>query len=216
MNRLFFTVSGWEIPPNYIYIYVQYVSIGGFNPFEIWESSPNRDEQKKYLSCHHLDHHLRLLSLRLRVAKCRQTTIDSPPFRAPQHALVWRTTHRLTEECTTKAMGKTDPVQALASEKKLLMDGFPSEVYSYLPETNSSPCYPPGKLVVGSRETILISFWGPGLFSGDILVLGRVYHLGKDRWRSPLPWKNIMAPQKKIQLLGVSCHLLSLRCMYPP
>ena len=31
--------------------------VGGFNPFEKyqskWESSPNRDENKKYLSCHH-------------------------------------------------------------------------------------------------------------------------------------------------------------------
>ena len=34
--------------------------VGGFNPFETyqsnWKSSPNRGEHKKYLSCHHLDH----------------------------------------------------------------------------------------------------------------------------------------------------------------
>jgi len=33
--------------------------VGGFNPFgkyeSKWESSPNRDENKKYLSCHHPD-----------------------------------------------------------------------------------------------------------------------------------------------------------------
>ena len=150
---------------------------------------------------------------RLRVATT--TTIDSPPFRAPQTCTRLRNNAPAHRRVYHEGHGENRPGASLGFREK-----NPSEVCSYLLETNIPvyPCYPPGKLVVWSREAILIYFLlgARPIFRGYISFReGISPGKGSMAIATPMYWF-IMAPQKKIQLLGVSCHLHSLSCTYPP